>query len=89
VPTFVFGEKWLYNRKELPKWFTRFFMKTMRLPLILFWGRFGTWIPYRRMLSVVYGKPISVKQTAEPTQEEVPVARCLPRAHTDALLWCT
>ncbi len=46
-------------------------MATLRLPLILFWGRFFTWLPYRRPLSVVYGTPIPIQQTDNPTQQQI------------------
>jgi len=71
VPTFVFGEKWLYHRAHLPRLVQNFFMKTLRMPLILFWGQWFTWMPLRRPLSVVFGKPIPVKQIDEPTDEQI------------------
>jgi hypothetical protein len=71
VPAFVFGEKWLYHRAHLPRFVQNFFMKTLRLPLIIFWGQWFTWLPLRRHLSVVFGTPIHVKQIDEPTVEQI------------------
>jgi len=71
VPVFVFGEKWLYRRWRLPTWFSDFFMQMFRLPLIIFWGRFFTYIPHRRQLAMVYGKPIPVKKVESPRDEDV------------------
>lgn len=75
VPTFVFREKHAYHKLNLPEKFKKFMMDTLRTPLIIFWGKFLTWLPLQQdkfYLSVVYGKPIRTeKAIAEPTQEEV------------------
>jgi hypothetical protein len=72
VPGFVFGEKWKYERKFLPKPIMDFFMKTLRLPVIIFFGKFFTWIPLSRgHMTVVYGKPIPVVQSDTPTAEYI------------------
>jgi hypothetical protein len=75
VPAFVFGEKWLYGVKELPKIIKSFFMKQLRTPLILFWGRYFTWLPFhdnkQKFLSVVYGAPIPIIQQDEPSDEYI------------------
>jgi len=71
VPAFVFGEKWLYYRAHLPRVVQNFFMKTLRLPLIIFWGQWFTWLPLRRNLSVVFGTPITVSKIEEPSNEEI------------------
>jgi hypothetical protein len=50
-------------------------MKYLRTPLIIFWGRYFTWLPYhdkeKAFLSVVFGEAIDVKQQAEPTDEYI------------------
>lgn len=75
VPTFVFGEKWLYHRKYISESVKRWFMRTLRMPLIIFWGRFFSWLPYhdqeKAFLSVVFGTPIEVKQQEDPSQEYI------------------
>lgn len=77
VPAFVFGEKFLYHRRQIPQAIQNFFMRTLRLPLILFWGRWFTWLAYhdreRAFLTVVFGKPIDVVQKDEPTDAEIDV----------------
>lgn len=71
VPTFTFGEKWMYNRWVPPQVVTDFFMRTIKTPLLLFWGRFCTWIPLRRHLTTVFGRPIRVEKCEAPTDEQV------------------
>jgi len=71
VPAFVFGEKWLYNRFYLPHSFTRFFMKTLRLPLLIFWGRFLSYVPIQKQLATVYGRPLTVPHIENPTRQQV------------------
>lgn len=75
VPTFVFGEKHAYHKLNLPEKFKKFMMETLRTPLIIFWGKFFTWLPLQHdnfFLSVVYGKPIRIeKAITEPTNQEV------------------
>ncbi|KAF0700338.1 Aste57867_9151 [Aphanomyces stellatus] len=75
VPMFAFGEKWMYNIWNPPTSVRQFFLKTLKVPLLLFWGRFGTWLPVRltgnRRFGVVYGKPIPVHKNAHPTPDEV------------------
>lgn len=74
VPTFVFGEKWLYNMWTPPKSVTDFFHKRLGIPVLVFWGRFW-WIPNApakgKRYGVVYGKPLSVKLTPNPSEEEI------------------
>jgi len=71
VPVFVFGEKWLYSHVHFPKWLTEFFLNRLRVPLLLFWGRWGTYLPYHGKLGVVYGKPMTVPHSPNPTDQEV------------------
>ncbi|KAJ8566177.1 hypothetical protein ON010_g6948 [Phytophthora cinnamomi] len=74
VPTFVFGEKWLYNKWSPPKALTEFFRKAFGIPVLVFWGKFW-WMPKAptkdKHYGLVYGKPISVKHTETPTDDEV------------------
>ncbi|GAB9469412.1 Diacylglycerol o-acyltransferase [Globisporangium polare] len=70
VPTFVFGEKWFFNVWNPPKSVISFFRKVLKIPIIVFWGRFF-WMPKRlpegKKFGVVYGKPIATVQKDEPT----------------------
>ena len=43
VPAFVFGEKWLYHRKPVSERVKNWFMRQLRMPLIVFWGRYFSW----------------------------------------------
>ncbi|OWZ22520.1 Diacylglycerol O-acyltransferase [Phytophthora megakarya] len=74
VPSFVFGEKWLYNMWNPPQGVIDFFRKTLKIPMIIFWGKF-MWMPKQppkgKRFGVVYGKPIPTKLTANPTDEEI------------------
>ncbi|KAF4133411.1 Diacylglycerol acyltransferase domain-containing protein [Phytophthora infestans] len=74
VPSFVFGEKWLYNMWNPPQGLIDFFRKTLRIPVIIFWGKF-MWMPKQppkgKRFGVVYGKPIPTKLTANPSEEEI------------------
>lgn len=74
VPSFVFGEKWLYNMWNPPQGVIDFFRKTLKIPMIIFWGKF-MWMPKPppkgKRFGVVYGKPIPTKLTANPSEEEV------------------
>ncbi|GMF13371.1 unnamed protein product [Phytophthora lilii] len=51
-----------------------FFRKTLKIPMIIFWGKF-MWMPKQppknKGFGVVYGKPIPTKLTANPTEEEI------------------
>ncbi|KAF0700340.1 Aste57867_9153 [Aphanomyces stellatus] len=75
VPVFVFGEKWMYNIWNPPASVRKFFYKTLKVPFLAFWGRFGTWLPVqltgKRRFGVVYGKPIPVTKNENPTDEEI------------------
>ncbi|POM69714.1 Diacylglycerol O-acyltransferase [Phytophthora palmivora] len=74
VPTFIFGEKWLYNMWTPPKCVTEFFRKLLGIPVLVFWGKFW-WMPKApakgKRYGLVYGKPITPKHTPNPTDEEV------------------
>jgi hypothetical protein len=68
----VFGEKWKYNRKFLPKPIMDFFMKTLRLPLIIFFGELYTWLPLNHgHLTVVFGKAIAVEKDDNPPDQYI------------------
>ena len=71
VPTFVFGEKSMYSMWRPPRRLWKWLLKVLRIPLIVFWGRFGTWMPYRKPLAIVYGKPLEVQQEGNPSDEQV------------------
>ncbi|KAG3111940.1 hypothetical protein PI125_g8672 [Phytophthora idaei] len=74
VPTFVFGEKWLYNMWNPPKGVIDFFRKMLGIPVLVFWGKFW-WMPKApeegKRYGLVYGKPITTKLNPTPTEEEI------------------
>jgi hypothetical protein len=72
VPVYVYAERFSYKRWTPPAWLTRFVLQQLRIPLICFWGRWCTWLPFNhRPLLVVFGAPIAVRKNPEPTEEEV------------------
>ncbi|XP_058161960.1 2-acylglycerol O-acyltransferase 2-like [Dasypus novemcinctus] len=81
VPIFSFGENELYDQvKNLPgswlRWIQNRLQQVMGFSLPLFHGRgvfqysFG-FVPYRRPITTVVGKPIEVQKTLHPSKEEV------------------
>ncbi|KAG1705339.1 hypothetical protein DVH05_004270 [Phytophthora capsici] len=74
VPTFVFGEKWLYNMWNPPKVIINFFRKALGIPVLVFWGKFW-WMPKAppkgKRFGLVYGKPIATTHTSTPTDDQV------------------
>jgi hypothetical protein len=70
VPVYVFNEKYMYRRAFLPTK-PAAVLRRFGIPLIFFYGRWGTLLPQRHKLLVVVGAPIAVSKTAEPTPEAV------------------
>ncbi|KAI9915042.1 hypothetical protein PsorP6_007539 [Peronosclerospora sorghi] len=74
VPSFVFGEKWLYSMWNPPQGVIDFFRKTLKVPMIIFWGKF-MWMPKQppkgKRFGVVYGRSIPTKFTTNPEEKEV------------------
>lgn len=68
VPTYVFGEKWLYNVLTMPDWLRACILR-LKLPALVFWGRFFTLLPRRRKLAVVFGEPLETSQYAAPAKD--------------------
>jgi len=71
VPAFIFGEKWLYNKLMIPQKIRDMLMKTLKTPILLFWGKWFTWVPKQRPLSMVYAPAIRVEQCDNPTDEMI------------------
>lgn len=93
VPVFSFGENELFMTAELPddSWLRRvlgWFKPVFGYTLPLFWGRglfqytWG-WVPRRKRIVTVVGKPLEVPKTECPSDEEVDRVH---RQYTDALI---
>ena len=71
VPTLVFREKYMYNVWPPPRAVVSFFLRVLKMPVLLFSGRFFTWLPFHTYMSIVFDAPIPVTKKEQPTDEEV------------------
>ena len=74
VPVYAFGETDMYHTSNLFMGLRKWMMKNMRVAIPLFWGRWGTPMPYPVTLTVVVGKPVKVERVepaSDITQEQV------------------
>lgn len=61
VPVVVFNERRAYSRIDPPGWLVRFCLRRLRLPLLLFYGRWFTLTPRAGVdLGIVFGAPLEV-----------------------------
>jgi len=75
VPVFVFGEKRCYRRLNVPVRLRDWLLRRLKIPLIVFWGRWCTWYPLPSKQTVVFGAPIAPPALSEgqlePTADQV------------------
>jgi 1-acyl-sn-glycerol-3-phosphate acyltransferase len=69
VPVFFFGNTKTMAKLNSP--ILRAISRRVKMSIVIFYGRWGTPIPFRHPIKMVLGSPIRVTQAAEPSAEEV------------------
>ncbi|XP_042407652.1 diacylglycerol O-acyltransferase 2D-like [Zingiber officinale] len=71
VPVFAFGQSNIYQWwKPTRKSFVNI-ARALKFTPLIYWGRFGTPIPYQHPIDVVVGRPIELTKNPNPTSEEI------------------
>ncbi|XP_027192389.1 diacylglycerol O-acyltransferase 2D-like isoform X1 [Cicer arietinum] len=71
VPVFCFGQTNIYKWWKAPGKLIQSIARSMKIFPLIFWGRFGTPVPFKNPLYVVVGRPIQLEKTPQPTSDQV------------------
>ena len=81
----VFREKYMYNVYHPPRAVVQFFLRVLRTPVLLFAGRYLTWLPFHTYLSIAFDAPIPVERVDAPSDEQVEALWLQFRSRVEAL----
>ncbi|WJX88266.1 Diacylglycerol O-acyltransferase 2 [Trifolium repens] len=71
IPVFCFGQTNIYNWWKVPGKLIQNLARSMKIFPLIFWGIFGSPIPFKKPLYVVVGRPIQLEKNPQPTTEQV------------------
>ncbi|XP_008796323.4 diacylglycerol O-acyltransferase 2D-like [Phoenix dactylifera] len=71
VPVFCFGQTNVYKWWKPQGKFYIHVARAIRFAPLIFWGAFGSPIPYRKPIDIIVGRPIEIRQNLNPSREEV------------------
>ncbi|KAK7386591.1 hypothetical protein VNO78_26924 [Psophocarpus tetragonolobus] len=71
VPVFCFGQTKVYKWWKAPGKLIQNLARAMKIIPLLFWGIYGSPIPFKYPLYIVVGRPIELEKNPEPTMEQV------------------